>query len=179
MTKHTVFANKLVTAEARRWVVKSDDLTPMERKRFERWLQERDEHHVEFEAARKEWQSLDFLQLLQEDRVSRNDPWVAKKRVRRQRLRRYYRPMGAAAALAVVALTTWWGAVPDHQVEYRTAVGEQRTIGLPDESTVLLNTDTRLTIDFSGGGRIVRLDRGEAHFEVAHDPTRPFIVWAT
>lgn len=174
--------NNKPTVEARRWVIKSDDLTPMERKRFERWLQESDEHRVQFEAAKKEWQSLAFLQLLQDDPVRQNDPWVAKKRVRRQRARRYVGPLAVAATLAAVALVIGWQVVPeyqsDDQSDYLTAIGEQRTISLPDESTVLLNTDTRLTIDFSDGVRSVRLDRGEAHFEVAHDSTRPFIVEA-
>ena len=179
MTKQTDFANKLVSAEARRWVVKSsDDMTPMERKRFERWLQESDEHRAEFEAAKKEWRSLEFLQLLREDPVRNSDPWVAKKRVRRRSTRRYVGPMAAAATIAAVALTVWWQAVPDYQTDYRTAVGEQRTISLPDESTVLLNTDTHLTIDFSNGVRSVNLDRGEAHFKVAHDPAYPFVVAA-
>ena len=171
-----------MVAEARRWVVRFDGLSQLERMQLERWLQKSDVHRAAFEAARREWQSLGFLQLLQGDPVNRNDPWVARKRARRQRVRRYYRPMAAAATLAAVALAIWWVVVPGYQndfkTDYRTAIGEQRMIGLPDESAVLLNTNTHLTIDFTDIDRTVHLDRGEAHFDVAHDPTRPFVVIA-
>jgi transmembrane sensor len=47
---------------------------------------------------------------------------------------------------------------------------------LKDGSTVRLNTDTSLETSFSARQRRLTLHRGEAYFEVAHDPDRPFIV---
>jgi transmembrane sensor len=61
---------------------------------------------------------------------------------------------------------------------YETAVGGRKKITLADGSSVILNTDSRLDVDFSGRCRDVRLVRGEAYFEVVHDKARPFTVHA-
>jgi transmembrane sensor len=62
--------------------------------------------------------------------------------------------------------------------EYRTAVGEQRSITLSDDSTITLNTDTSLDVSLSRKVRRIDLHHGEAFFSVAHDPSRAFEVWA-
>lgn len=62
--------------------------------------------------------------------------------------------------------------------DIRTGVGEQRTLRLSDGSTVTLNTNSRLTVAFTEGRRLVRLVRGQALFEVAHNANRPFVVEA-
>lgn len=60
---------------------------------------------------------------------------------------------------------------------YATRTGENRTIALADGSRLTLNTATRLRTG-PGGERKVWLDRGEAYFDIAHDPSRPFVVEA-
>lgn len=57
-----------------------------------------------------------------------------------------------------------------------TEVGEQRVVTMEDGSRITLNTATKLSTQFATNQRIVKLDKGEAYFEVAHDPDRPFIV---
>lgn len=64
------------------------------------------------------------------------------------------------------------------QSAWQTAVGEQRTEALPDGSVMQLNTATRVEVSFSPQERSITIVRGEAHFEVQHDPGRPFIVSA-
>ena len=61
---------------------------------------------------------------------------------------------------------------------YKTALGEQRRIHLDDGSVVTLNTNSELAIDFSKTRRAVKLIRGEANFQVAKNPERPFGVYA-
>ena len=39
-----------------------------------------------------------------------------------------------------------------------------------------LNSDSRALVDYSGQFRVIRLERGEAYFEVAKNRVRPFIV---
>jgi transmembrane sensor len=79
-----------------------------------------------------------------------------------------------AAGLAVVSGWAWFslGAAP----HYATRVGEQRLIRLADGTKVRLDTDTQIAVRFAAGERHVRLARGQAFFDVAHDPARPFIV---
>lgn len=59
---------------------------------------------------------------------------------------------------------------------YHTTVGRQLTASLPDGSMVMLNTDTSLDITYSAARRLVTLNKGEAIFRVAHNPSRPFQV---
>jgi len=60
--------------------------------------------------------------------------------------------------------------------EIRTASDERRIVSLADGSTVSLSADTILAIDMQRDRRSLDLIRGEALFEVAHDPARPFVV---
>jgi transmembrane sensor len=80
-----------------------------------------------------------------------------------------------AAGLGVLAAAIWMFALPP---TYDTRVGEQRLVVLKDGSRVRLNTNSRLIVRFRGDERRVVLARGEAFFEAAHDPSRPFVVEA-
>jgi transmembrane sensor len=59
---------------------------------------------------------------------------------------------------------------------FTTVVGGLQSVPMADGSRVTLNTDSQLRIVLSDRARTVDLDRGEAFFEVAHDPKRPFVV---
>jgi transmembrane sensor len=61
---------------------------------------------------------------------------------------------------------------------YETAIGEQTTVTLPDGSTVILNTNTHIDVDFTSTARNVYLTRGEGHFQVAKNRDLPFRVHA-
>ena len=63
--------------------------------------------------------------------------------------------------------------------EFTTAVGEQRNVPLPDGSMLAINTASQVQVVSLGrDSRELRLVRGEAHFTVAHDVSRPFRVSA-
>ena len=86
--------------------------------------------------------------------------------------------MGGAAAAAGVVAAAGVGlqvGLPGH---YRTRRGEVRLVPLPDGSSMTLNTASRAVIEFTGTERRVRLVEGEALFDVAKDPARPFLVAA-
>ena len=50
------------------------------------------------------------------------------------------------------------------------------TSGAYDGSTLTLNTGSTVSVRITGSERRVRLTRGEAFFDVAHDPAKPFVV---
>lgn len=79
-----------------------------------------------------------------------------------------------AASLAGVGLYS----TLDHPKRYETRKGEKRVVALDDGSVLTLNTATRLELIYSNNERLVRLEEGEALFDVASDPARPFIVRA-
>lgn len=82
---------------------------------------------------------------------------------------------GLAAASAAVAATVGWRLFDNVEL-HRTAVGERRLLALADGSKVTLNTASTVELAFTDKVRRVRLVRGEALFEVAHDASRPFLV---
>jgi transmembrane sensor len=84
--------------------------------------------------------------------------------------------VGAAFALASLGgAVAVWIYVQAHP-SFTTKVGEQRLVQLPDGSSVRLDTDSRVDVAFSHGERRLRLERGQAFFDVAHDAARPFLV---
>lgn len=86
----------------------------------------------------------------------------------------HWRWLAAAASVVLIAGLTYW--LPRSGEVLQTAVGENRTMNLPDGSTVTLGGDTHLRIAFSNEQRQIELTRGEAFFTVAQDPQRPFRV---
>ena len=85
---------------------------------------------------------------------------------------------GAAAAVALAAGLAAWLWMPGGAQIYRTRAGEQRSILLADGSRVTLNSASTVEVDLRRQRRVLHLLRGEALFQVSHDPARPFDVHA-
>ena len=92
--------------------------------------------------------------------------------------------MAAAACLVLIAgaaifyLAGPTGAPPvADPLSYATKPAEKKSFVLPDGSRVILNADSRLSVDtgFGAKERRIHLD-GEAFFDVAHNASKPFIV---
>jgi transmembrane sensor len=66
----------------------------------------------------------------------------------------------------------------DSAETFVTSRGETRRLALADGSTVTLDSGSRLNVRMGRGRRDLSLEQGRAHFEVAKDPRRPFIVAA-
>lgn len=69
-----------------------------------------------------------------------------------------------------------WQQETDSNLSANTGIGEYKTVHLPDNSQVTLNTYSQVNIEFNDRERRVVLTRGEAHFEVESDTKRPFKV---
>ena len=67
--------------------------------------------------------------------------------------------------------------VPTEYTVRTTEIGGQHLQTFSDGSTAHLNTNSVIEAEFTREARIVRLMQGEALFDVAHDPSRPFIVY--
>lgn len=90
---------------------------------------------------------------------------------------RIAKPLFAVAASVIGILVCVWVLLkPVHR--YDTEVGELRSVTLEDGSIVTLNTASRIDVKFEQQRRRIRLVAGEALFQVAHDPNRPFDVIA-
>ncbi|MGN6689390.1 MAG: FecR family protein [Sphingopyxis sp.] len=81
--------------------------------------------------------------------------------------------MGLFAASLVFGVFV--GGSPD---QYETRIGEVRRVPLADGSIAAINTSSKLDVTMRDKSRIATLTKGEAWFQVAKDPERPFIVEA-
>jgi transmembrane sensor len=161
--------------QAADWLVRQDaGLTPAQQEEFNGWLNSDPQHAAVYGELVQTWSLL--------GRVSA-DLTAATPAARPARSRRRWLPLGvaAAAAAAAIAYVSWPAPAPSATPFVLTAsteVGKMRKVPLPDGSTVQLNTDTAIAVQFTATERRVRLVRGEAHFQVAKNPARPFIVGA-
>lgn len=100
---------------------------------------------------------------------------------RRRDRRRTLVLASAGALLALVAARFAWSpsAAPSGAVAPSSAiVAAPPTQLLPDGSLVALRDEARIASAFTVETRAVVLERGEAHFQVAHQAERPFVVTA-
>lgn len=97
-------------------------------------------------------------------------------RARRRTQRRYL--TGAAVAGLALALFLGWSVLPARRSasEPGPAAPIEMLRKLPDGSLVELNVGARIDVRYEADFRRVQLLHGEAHFSVAKDSTRPFIV---
>lgn len=84
-----------------------------------------------------------------------------------------------AAVLALAAVTTTWRRSPEIKapdVSYVSNTNQPQQLVLNDGSFVDLNANTTIRTQMLPRERRIVLQEGEAHFAVAHDTSRPFIV---
>ena len=174
------------------WAVRHDrgELTAQEQAEFARWLADPASEEA-FERACDVFRVFDASQA-PDSRLS-----AIRKEALQATPQRHYRLVALAASLVVAGLvgvlalkiSGWFpshsapvtaqtpaAAAPIEAVAYTTGIGERRTVRLPDGSAVTLNTASRIETRFSAERRSIRLVRGQALFDVAHDPSRPFAV---
>lgn len=92
-------------------------------------------------------------------------------------LHRIGRPAAAAMALAVLAvigLISWY--VTRQGTPYHTEAGQISSVPLEDGSHVTLDSGSRMEVSVRANERRIDLISGDAYFEVAKDPIRPFVV---
>lgn len=85
---------------------------------------------------------------------------------------------GVAAVLALGSIVGWRTLRPTPEIHYTTTVAGYERARLDDGSTLELNAASAVRVQFTAAERRVKLHAGEAHFAVAHDTARPFIVSA-
>jgi transmembrane sensor len=143
---------------------------------FEAWLRQDPRHRRAIEELSKVWETLDGIT----DSPLAAAPALPPAEEIQHVARPSHRPLWLAAAAAVIAAVAgaiWFGKGSETQV-LQTAVGQHRDVVLTDGSVVSLNTNTIVAINIGRDVREIYLRKGEAHFEVASDRSRPFLVHA-
>ncbi len=169
--------------QAAAWVLRTDrGLTPAEQDEFLQWLAADRRHGAALARHKRNWDRLNRLgQWLPEHSLQPNRDLLAPRprpflRVLSGRAA-WIAPLAAAAALTV-GLFLWRNAESrDRANEPLVASITSRT--LEDGSVVELNRGAIISVLYTPAERRVRLERGEAHFTVAKNKERPFVVTAS
>ena len=174
--------------EASHWLVRlsAPEVPVKERREFVAWLKRSPVHLGEYLKLERTWaelgevdanKSFSVAELLaaEDSNVIELEPTLASPVMptTERSPRRFGAAIAACAVFAIAAIFAFQAVVPGR---YSTGVGEQRTIKLEDGSTIALNTDTAVRVELTEHMRRVSLLRGEALFNVAKDPSRPFRV---
>ena len=180
-------SNAAIEGAAIAWLTERDDgFSPAREREFAQWLRADPRHAAT--VARLE-QTLGLLGELPAFRTQLNNafdraapivpfppitpPVVVRPTRRRPRV---FAGIGLAAALALGSFLGWHALRPPATIHYTTTVAGYERARLDDGSTLELNAASAARVQFTAAERRVELTNGEAHFAVAHDTARPFIV---
>lgn len=135
------------------------------------WLNESPAHEVAYLRLEAAWERTERLAALRRPFAEKT---VSKFNVRPVLFRMaaafaFFAILGAGAAYV-------WQAPRDRT--YSTPIGGHETVAFTDGSRIELNTNTVIRTRMTTKNRMVWLDKGEAYFQVKHDPAHPFIVMA-
>lgn len=166
MSMRTDITENLALAEASAWLVRlqGSGRTPAAEAAFRVWLAEDPAHARAFARVTDTWDIIPGA-------AARARP-AALKNAKRTRW------LAVAASLAFLVTAGVLSLQSLRDPVYQTRVGGQQTVTLDDGSRITLNTNTRLSVDYSAEQRRIYLEHGEALFEVAKNPRRPFTVHA-
>lgn len=169
--------------EAAEWVVRidNDSLKPEQNDALRQWLQQSPANQQAFAELAQVWGLMDSLGELSEliplDPTMSEQPSTTPSSYGWRSVAMFSLVLFFAVSLAVF-YPEWQAQQFRYTQVVTTHIGEQQTLALPDGSTLVLNTDSNVNIQYDQDRRNIYLNRGEAHFEVAHDPARPFVVHA-
>lgn len=174
---------RAIEVEAAAWIAQlnSDRFSDADQAALREWCARSLAHREALQRLGGIWAELDALAALPAElssaRTSRDAP-------ARLRWNPFWMAHATALALAVIGAGIWvgYGTSPNSRDApvgfYATNIGEQKTVVLADLSTLRLNTNTFVEVDYRPQERRVRLVKGEALFTVAGNESRPFIVYA-
>jgi transmembrane sensor len=153
-------------AEAAAWIAKlhGPDRSAQLETGLRRWLLEDPMHRAAFDRANELWMGTERIPKVQIPLRSLLPPETP--RAWPQRL-----AIAGVAGIVAAVLVSYL-----HHPSIETAIGELRNVALEDSSRMALNTATRVQVRYDDDERRIELMQGEALFEVARDPHRPFIV---
>ncbi|WPN99655.1 FecR family protein [Pseudomonas sp. MUP55] len=160
-------ASDSIDAQAASWFARNrNDTGRADRKAFAAW-QANPAHARAYAEFEQLWADLAQLQQL-------NKPVALPRRTSA------WRPALAVAAALLCALLAPHLGAPRELYHSQVAAHAKgmRTLNLPDGSTLYVNANTRLRVDFTAHQRILHLDKGQLYIEVAADKERPLYVQA-
>jgi transmembrane sensor len=157
------------------WRMDTETVSAANQDAFDSWLRRDSRHRRAYEDLTRVWAGLNGLaQAKREEKIATFTRTSAGVRLKG---RNAWWAAAAAAMVVGIAVAAWMRMGSELQT-LATAVGQQRSVTLADGSVVSLNTNTIVETHLQRSVREIYLRQGEAHFQVAHDRSRPFLVHA-
>lgn len=175
-----------IEAMAAAWLAQQDEgLTSEEQADFDQWQHASPQHAQAVADLERTWKSLQRLgKLRSQPRVHPDRDLLAAHGApaRVISFRVVALVTGLAAALVFAALSLYSSRIPkvptETELVYATVADGYQRATLTDGSVIELNANTSVRVNYLPAERQIHLDRGEAHFSVAKNKHRPFIVMA-
>lgn len=168
-----------IVQQASDWLVAINDphCTKQTQAEFEAWLLQNPEHQIAFEKVLNLWDALPNSEQLHAHKQQLKKQNNAKKPVLMGFDFWKWSPIAACLAVVMVFLISpFLTSQTEPEIVYRTQVGQVKSFTLSDGSVITLGGKSVLVSQFSADVRANRLDSGEAYFNVAANPERPFVV---
>lgn len=174
-----------IEATAAAWLAEqdSDGLSPSQSAEFRLWRLRDPRHEAAVQRLERTWSKLQQLREFRPEAVRHPDRDLLKRPPPPRRRVPFPSFAAAAMAAALVGLAVLSPAIRESVGMRPTqrclthANGYER-VTLEDGSMLELNAHSDASIRFTRSERRVELVQGEAHFTVAKDPARPFVVQA-
>jgi transmembrane sensor len=180
-----------ISEQAAQWwvVFRENAASSADKREFAQWIVRAPERveaylrvarvHAALSRADLQWPKTSAVALIREAVASKEEPTPLRvQQIRPERVPRRRFPallgVGLMASL-LLAVGLGWHVLSLSQ-HYSTGFGEQLSVVLADGSRVTLNTGSRIEVRLRADQRVINLLQGEALFEIAHDPKRPFDV---
>lgn len=168
---------------AMRWAVRAESggLSAAEEAKLEAWIGADVRHAGAFARAMAASAYLDRSSALGQDYTPAEavaEVGPSSRRWHARITRRAAITAGFGTALAATVLGVVGVSLRPRGTQLATQKGDMRRVALADGSSVTLNTETDVRVALERDARTIALVTGEAIFDVAHDPRRPFTVTA-
>lgn len=172
-----------IEARAAAWLAQRDaGFTDEDQRSFDSWRNADPRHAAAVARLDAMWTALrDLRDFRPRARAHPDKDLLAPpRRTRVSHLPKLLQATAAAAAITILAIWQWPTPTATFQTPptqtYTTTAGGYQRVTLPDSSILELNDNSEVRVRFDENQRCVQLARGQAHFTVARDHSRPFLV---
>lgn len=177
---------KRIRKIASEWLIERDEGLSSERNAaFDAWKNEDIRHEIALRDLEASWNRLRQLRHLIDDPTLQPNPDILSINFRVHRRRRALLTFAISCAATITLIFAVWAFRGNRiattndfpsPLTYSTTVNDYKQIALSDGSVLEMNANTQVRVNYSEQKRQIDLLKGEAHFKVVKDPSRPFLV---
>ncbi|MGY1488002.1 FecR family protein [Methylobacillus pratensis] len=162
-------------------IMQDADTEHPERSRFEEWLLSHPAHQRAYQEVCALWEDLDSSDRLLHLESAMQQKIFIEKTDRSKKIRTAITRTLSVMFFAALGITSYygyesWQNEPTMHMAASTEIGQIRSQVLEDGTKLMVNANSDIEVTYTRKERRVILKRGEASFDVAKNPDRPFVV---